>query len=88
MNTLGDFEEFEPGFPLSETGFAVECYETVWHLGLIPFYPSAEFTHSLWLIFESRWGGRGTRAYCRETPWPTWPEWADISGAAGRCRVG
>ena len=63
MDTLSNFAEFEPGFPLSEAAFAVECYETVRHLGLIPFSPSAQFTRSLWLIFESRWGGRGTRAY-------------------------
>jgi hypothetical protein len=53
----------EPRFPLSEAGFAVECYETVQHIGLIPFRSDDQFACSLWLIFESRWGGRGTRAY-------------------------
>ncbi len=63
MDTLSNPTCTGSGFPLCDADFAVECYETVRHLGLIPFSPRVKFTRSLWLIFESRWGGRGTRAY-------------------------
>jgi hypothetical protein len=76
--------DFEPGFPLSEAGFAVECYETVRHLGLIPFRQDAQFTRSLWLIFESRWSGRGIRAYL---PFDSSLDLSDPDGIAGECNV-
>jgi hypothetical protein len=84
MDTLSNFAEFEPRFPLSEAAFAVECYEMVRHLGLIPFSSSAQFTRSLWLIFESRWGGRGTRAYL---PFDSSLDLPDPDGIAVDCGV-
>ena len=58
MDTLSNPLDTEPRFLLPDAEFADVCNETARHFGLIPFRRGPKV--SLWLVFESRWGGHRT----------------------------